>query len=368
MYTVNNDRLKETFIDLVKIPSPSWKEAGVIRYISGALAELGISCEMYPCGESHNLLARVPGSCSGKPVLLSCHMDTVVPCENVKPVVKKNRITSDGTTVLGGDDKAAIAAFIEALRVLKETNTPHVPIELLFSCAEELGLYGIKGFDMSILRSRRAFVFDSGGDIGTVITKAPYQISLEVSIRGKAAHAGMEPEKGISAIRVLALILAAIPHGRIDRETTVNAGIITGGKATNIVAEESWCKLEARSIDRAKLAAVEKRIRDIAAAIALSHNAGLRIKRRLEYPGFTMQENSPVMVMAESAVRKIGTVPKMEASGGGSDTNILNRAGIRAVNLSIGMRNVHSTKEYILVSDLIKGARLVLALIDAAGG
>lgn len=366
MHEPKRERLVETFLDLVRISSPSWRERGVIEYIASALNDLNVSYSLHPCGESHNLLARLEGEDSRAPILLSCHTDTVVPCDRVVPVVTRHRISSDGATVLGGDDKAAIASFIEALRVIREHEIPHGPVELLFSCAEEIGLYGARGFDLSLLRARYGFVFDSGGDIGSIILHAPTQISMELFVRGKAAHAGMEPEKGISAIRVLAEIISAIPHGRIDERTTVNAGIISGGKATNIVADEAYCKLEARSLDRSSLSRVEEKIRKASRSIARRHGARLRIARRLEYSGFSLKGNDAVVRIARSAIQGIGKTPVLESSGGGSDTNIFNRAGIPSVNLSVGMRRVHTTKEFIYTRDLVDAARLVLAIVENA--
>ncbi len=362
----NRDRLVATFVDLAKISSPSWKEGEVIRYISKRLDRIGVDCEKHPCGESHNLLARIPGDESRTPVLFSCHMDTVVPCENINPVVSKTKITSDGTTILGADDKAAVAAFIEALTSVRESKLPHGPLEFIFSCAEEVGLLGIKGFDIPRLRSKFAYVFDSGGEIGRVILRAPFHITLNISVTGKSAHAGMEPEKGLSAIRVISEIVTRIPHGRIDNETTVNIGIIAGGSATNIVAEEAHIELEARSLDRAKLNDVEEDIRMIVESTAREFGAKVRIKRNMEYTGFSIRESDPVVKLVRRAFSKIGIEPRFESSGGGSDTNIFNRAGVRAINLSIGMRNVHTKKEFIFIRDLVDGARLVEAIIESA--
>jgi tripeptide aminopeptidase len=367
MHEIDRQRLIGTFLDLVKIPSPSWKERAVIDYITRVLGELEIPFTLYPCGESHNLLARMNASDPGmRGIALSCHMDTVVPCDRVQPVVTPQRISSDGSTILGSDDKAAVAALIETMRILRERKLPHGPIEFLFSCAEELGLYGIKGFDLAHLDSKFAFVLDSGGRVGRIILEAPYQSTIEVFITGRAAHAGMEPEKGVSAIRVLSGILASIPHGRIDGQTTANIGLISGGKATNIVAEEAWAKIEVRSIDRKKLLSIESKISTIVKDKARAAGARARLKRRLEYSGFSLDRSSTVVRMAEEAVKSIGCKPKFESSGGGSDTNIINRAGIRAVNLSVGMMKVHTTNEYIMIRDLVDAARLTLALVAGA--
>lgn len=365
-YEIDGKRLQNTFIDLVKRPSPSWEERPIIEYLVPIFNQLGISWSLHPCGQSNNLLARIDGDPDRKTLLFSCHMDTVVPCENIRPVIRGGKISSDGKTVLGGDDKAAIAAFIEAIRVLHETGMPHGPLEFLFSCAEEIGLCGIKCFDLSILRADYAFVFDSGGDIGGIVLEAPSQLTMELFVKGRAAHAGMEPEKGVSAIRTLSEIITRIPHGRIDKYTTSNAGIISGGKATNIVAENAYCKLEVRSIKPERMRSTEARIRRTAMETVARLGAKVSITRNLEYSGFSLKETSPIVKMAAEAVRSIGKTPRFESSGGGSDTNIINRAGIKAVNLSIGMRAVHTTGEYIYMRDIVAGARLVLALIDSA--
>ncbi len=364
MIAINEKRLVDTFLDLVKISSPSWKELPVIEYIEKSTAFPGVEAMRYPCGASFNLLVRVEGTRKGAPVLFSCHTDTVKPCENVRPLLKGGKITSDGTTVLGGDDKAAVAVFVETIRALKEGDASFGPMEFLFSCAEELGLHGVKGFDFSVLKSRLAFVFDSGGDIGKIILKAPYHMSYGVTVKGKPAHAGMEPEKGISAVRVLGEMISAIPHGRIDRETTVNVGTVAGGRATNIVAELAEMAMEARSIDRKKLQNIDAKITGIIKAAAKKRGAKVKIAKTLEYSGFSLGKNDRVVKILAGAMESIGINPSYEVSGGGSDTNVINRAGIKAVNTSIGMRNVHTKKEYILIKDLVLAARLVRAIAE----
>lgn len=364
MIEINRDRLVRTFLELVKIPSPSWKEHAVIEYIEKNVAEYGAQCRRFPCGESFNLLVSVKGNRRGETGLFSCHTDTVTPCENIRPIVTEMKISSDGTTILGGDDKAAVAVFIEAIRNLKEYALPHGDLEFLFTCAEELGLYGIKGFHISKLRSKYAFVFDSGGDIGSIVLKAPFHLTYRVQVKGKSAHAGMEPEKGVSAIRALSEMIQAIPHGRIDRETTVNVGTVQGGRATNIVAENAEMALEARSLSKAKLKKIDHRIVSVMKAVARKNKVSVKIKKTMEYEGFSLSKEDRVVQIAANAVASIGIMPRFEVSGGGSDTNVINKGGIDAVNLSIGMRNVHTKKEFIKIQDLVKGAKLVHAIID----
>lgn len=361
---INKDRLIKYFSDLCKISSPSWKEEEVLNYIIKVLTKLGVDFSKHKCRESNNLLVRLKGNLRKTPVLFAAHTDTVNPCENVNPSVTNTKIQSDGTTILGADDKAAIAAFLETITYIKENNLSHGPVDFLFTCAEEIGLYGIKEFDFSLLNAKFAFVFDSGGKIGKVTLKAPYQTSFIFKIKGKAAHAGIEPENGISAIRVASEIITKIPHGRIDNETTANVGIISGGKATNIVPEETTVELEARSIDLKKLKAVEKKIEDTARTIVKKQNAKIKIHKKLEYSGYSIKQNDMIIKIVNNALDKIKIQPIYEISGGGSDTNVLNKSGIKAVNLSIGMMNVHTKKEYIYIKDLINGTRLILSIIN----
>ncbi len=364
MYAINSDRLVDTFVDLVKIPSPSWQEHKVMDYIIQRFSRLGAECIPYECDDSYNLLMRLPGSKAGTPILLSGHMDTVVPCDDVKPLIKGKKITSDGTTVLGGDDKAAIAMFIEAFEHIREQNLPHAPVEILLSCAEEMGLKGIKKFDLSLLKSKYGFVFDSGGDIGRIITEAPFHSNMTITITGKASHAGMAPEKGINAINVISEIITKLPSGRIDDETTLNVGLISGGRATNIVAEEATCCLEVRSIENKKMLAIEKEVRSIIKKTCSRYKARFKIDRTLEYEGFKISPDERIARICHDAMTRIKIKPVMLPMGGGSDTNIINKGGLRSIYLSCGMRNIHSTDEYIKISDLEKGTKLVLSIIE----
>lgn len=364
MYTINTKRLVKTFTDMAKISSPSWKEDAMRAYLKKAARGLGLAVREFPCGESGNLLLTLKGDPKRKPVLFSAHMDTVTPCDRVRPRVTATKITSDGTTILGSDDKAAIAMFIEAFRYIRETGMPHGPVEILISCAEEVGLHGIKGFDMSALKSKHAFVFDSDGSIGKIVLRAPYHSTMTITITGRAAHAGMEPERGINAINVLSEIITHLPSGRIDHETTANVGTITGGRATNIVAEKASCVLEVRSLDLKKLKAQEAAIRAVVDTTAARAGARRAIERTMEYAGFTIRPDDGIARIARSAVERAGISHQFMVSGGGSDTNVFNRAGIKAINLSAGMMKVHTTNEYIMIRDLVDGTKVVLSIVD----
>ncbi|MDA3900530.1 MAG: M20/M25/M40 family metallo-hydrolase [Spirochaetes bacterium] len=365
MYTINEKRLYRTFKSLAEISSPSMKEVEVIGFLRSFSEKNEIKFSTYPCGKSHNVMMRVKATdASRASVLFSAHTDTVTPCDSVKVIESETRFTSDGTTVLGGDDKAGIAAILEAVLSIKGSDTPHGPVELLFTCAEEIGLLGMKAMDMKAIKSEFCFVLDSGGPIGTAAIKAPYHSVIKVDVHGKAAHAGMEPEKGVSAITALAHIISALPSGRIDNETTTNIGLISGGKATNIVASDASFTLEVRSLSKSKLTALEKKIIATVKDQARSHGVKVSIDRELEYSGFCVKEGSNVLKHFEKACTRLKIKPRYEASGGGSDTNILQAAGHQAVNLSAGMAKVHTTEEYLKKSDLVKLTRLVMALIE----
>ncbi len=362
---INKNRLIKTFTDLAKIPSPSWGEEKVIRYIMNRLKILGVSGKKVKCLKSHNILAVAHGPLKkAAPILFSAHTDTVAPCHGIKPLIKRNKITSDGTTILGSDDKAAVAMFLEALEIIREHRMAHGRIEFLFSCAEEIGLFGAKNFDLSAIKAKKAFVFDSGGRVGRIIVQAPYHMTMEIFIRGRAAHAGMEPEKGINAIRVLSEIIVNIPAGRIDMDTTVNTGIISGGRATNIVPDEAFCKIEIRSMVKEKMKEMEQKVRASVKDISGKFGAKYRISGNMEYEGFSIKRDDGIVKISSEALENIGINPALHVSGGGSDTNIFNKNGIRAINLSCGMQKVHTTGEFILIKDLIDGTRLVLSLID----
>lgn len=363
---INNVRLISTFLDLVKISSPSWKEEPVIAYIEKCVKDLGYTMERQPCKNSFNLIVRVPGDSSKKPLMFASHTDTVTPCDNVNPVETATKISSDGTSILGGDDKAAVAAFIEAMRVIKEQNMSTAPVEFVFTCAEEVGLMGMKGMDFGTVKSKRAFVLDCSGSVGGIINRAPSQIIMHVEITGKAAHAGIEPEKGISAISIASEIITKLPKGRLDKETTLNVGIISGGRATNIVAEKTTVDLEMRSLDHAKLLKLEKKVLTLIKSTVKKNKAAVKIKSSIEYKGFNIPATDPVAKTVVAACSACGLKPLFMSSGGGSDTNVLNAKGIRALNLAIGMSNVHSTREFILKKDIINGCRLILAIAQNA--
>jgi tripeptide aminopeptidase len=356
---IARNRLLETFLRLVRISSPSGAEAAVAQEIAEDLSALGLSAEQDDAG---NLLVRLSGD-AREPLLLTAHLDTVRPCEQVVPIVCDGRITSDGRTILGADDKAGVAVILEVLRVLLEDALSHRPVDVLFTVREETGLEGAKACDPAWLRARMGIGLDSGGPQGTIIAAAPYEDVLDARIHGRAAHAGVNPEDGINAIVVAAEAITAMPLGRIDLETTANIGVIAGGLATNIIADLVTMQGEARSHERTKLASQTAAMVGALQQAAERHGATAEICVNRDYDGYRFDNDAPVVQLVSAAMRSLGLEPHLVATGGGSDANILNAAGISTVEISVGMADVHTCQESVVLSEMVSAAQVVLACL-----
>ena len=360
---IDQDRLLATFIDLAQIDNPSGGEESIAAYIQMLLEGLGLAVEQDPI---HNLLARVPGE--GAPLLLNAHMDSVAPCHGVRPLVADGVVRSSGDTVLGADDLAGVAAIIEGVRATLERGGPHRAAELLLTVQEEIGLAGAAAFDTAKLQARAGVTFDSGGDFGGITIAAPSQDSLHAMVIGRAAHAGVAPERGINAIVVAAQALAAMPLGRIDVETTANIGIIKGGDATNIVPERVELWGEARSHSQEKLSEQVGAMVAALEAAASAAGGSVTVDITHKYDAYHLDENMPSIKQIAAALRAIGSEPHYQVSGGGSDVNILAQRGLQIANVSVGYREIHSTGEYIAVADLEHSAELVARLLEVDAG
>jgi tripeptide aminopeptidase len=356
---INQDRLLNTFLDLVRIDNPSGEEAAIAAHVRGLLEALGLTVET---DHLHNLLARVPGE--GEPLLLNAHMDSVAPCRGVRPIVADGFVRSSGDTVLGADDLAGVAAIIEGIRTTLERGGPHRAAEILFTVQEEIGLGGATAFDTRLLTAREGFTLDAGGDFGGITIGAPSQDSLHIVVSGRAAHAGVAPEQGINAIVVAAHAVSHMPLGRIDAETTANIGIIKGGEATNIVPPQVELWGEARSHDQDKLVGQVKAMVAALEDAAREFGASVRIEVTHKYDTYRLTEDLPIVQQAAQALRAMGVEPRYEISGGGSDVNVFAQRGLSMANLSVGYRAIHSTDEYIAVADLNRAAEIVARLLD----
>jgi tripeptide aminopeptidase len=367
---VNVNRLVEQFLEFVQIDSPSFEETAFIARLRAELEALGLKAESDGTGRNGagNVLAVLPGNQEGiEPIMISLHVDTVEPGRGIRPRIEDGIIRSDGTTVLGADNKSAVAATLEAVRCLQASRLAHGDVELLFSWGEEHGLHGARAFDTSRLRSRFGFAPDGGGTLGTIVTRAPYHDTLIAEFRGRAAHAGVEPEKGISALAAAARAINRMPLGRIDAETTANLGLISGGTARNAVPEHVRVEGEARSLDRAKLERQIRLMRIALQSAARETGAEVEVKIEREYDGYTIGEDESPVRLAQAAALALGIEPRLAATGGGSDANIFNAAGLRTVVLGMGGHAFHSTQEHIAVADLGRLAALIGQIIVEAG-
>ncbi|MFZ5626876.1 MAG: M20/M25/M40 family metallo-hydrolase [Bacillota bacterium] len=368
---VNTSRLVHEFLTMVQIDSPSRQERAMADWYKARLIELGLTVEEDEAGKAingtaGNLIARLPGDGQGMPIFFSAHLDTVEPGRGIRPLIEGDIIRSAGDTILGGDDKAGLAAILEAIRIIKENNLPHGEIELVITVAEECGLLGAKQLHRQQLQSVAGFVLDAGGPVGSIVVRGPAQTKIEATIRGKAAHAGVEPEKGISAIQVAARAIDRMPLGRIDAETTANIGVIEGGKATNIIPDMVNLKGEARSLDPRKLHAQTKQMTTILEQTAQEFGAYVQLRVEDLYPEINLKPEEPVVQIASQAIRSCGLTPSLDSTGGGSDANIFIGLGLPTANLGIGMQNVHSVEEKMAISDLVKLTEVVLAIVKTA--
>jgi len=350
--------LVDLFCGMVRVDSESGNEAAFVQYARELLErELGASCELDDYG---NLVARVDGKDSSAPAVALCaHADTVKPGVGIEPIVEDGVVRSAGETILAADDKAGLAEIVEAVR----TATRRPPVDVVLTLGEEVGLLGARNLDLTKLRAKTAFVVD-GEFLQDVVIGGPTHILLDVTVVGRAAHAGMEPEKGISAIRVAAAAIARMPEGRIDEETTANAGIIEGGMIRNGVPERCTVKAECRSLDHDKALAQARAMREAFEQAAREAGATVEIDETIAYQARTIDADAPVAQTALAAVRSVGLDPVAKTITGGTDALILSNRGIDAVVLGTGVRDAHATTEHVTVSDLETGAAILRNLLE----
>lgn len=367
---MNDDRMISQFLDYVKISSPSYKEGNFAHVLRKDLEEIGFEVMIDDAGEKSgsntgNLIGYLRGNKDVEPIMFCAHMDTVTPCDNIEPIIENGVIKSSGNTILSADDKAGIVAILEGIRHIEENNIPHGDIEVVFTICEEVGLYGSKYLDYSRIKSKMLFVLDASGEIGGVNVQGPAQAQIHAKFHGKAAHAGLSPEKGINAIQVASRAIDSMSLLRIDEETTANVGTIKGGLATNIVADYVEVEFEARSLNEVKLNNQVKHMVYTLSKAAKDFDAKVDISVENSYPTFKLDKDEPILKIIENAMNKVDIPYMPKPTGGGSDTNIFNGKGLKAATLGIGMFNAHSVDEYIAVNDIIKTAELVAAIVES---
>jgi tripeptide aminopeptidase len=359
------------FLELAALPSPSGEERAVADCVRAYLRDLGLDVDEDDAGSRidssiGNLLCRVEGTGGGTPLFFCAHLDTVPPDGPVEPVLEHGVVYNGARTILGADNKAAVASMLEGTRRLVAENRPHGGIELLFTPKEEVGLRGAEAFDETRLTAHIGYVYDHAGPVGEVILGAPYQCKLDVVFRGRAAHSGMYPEEGRSAIAAAARAIADLRLGRLDEETTANVGQIKGGTARNIVPDRCRFWAEARCHDEQKLGELIEEMLETVTFAAQLGECDVETKVEPAARGYRFRRDDAPVRLAAAALERTGFQPTYGLSGGGADANVFNDRGLQCVNLANGMLDIHTPDERISVEDLERMVEVTLSLVEVA--
>jgi len=366
-----SDAALALFLELAALPSPPGEERAVADVVLQYLRDLGLDPDEDDAGAAvgstmGNIYVRLEPAAAGTPLFFCAHLDTVPPSGPLEPVVENGVVRNAGGTILGADDKSAVVTMLEAVRRVLTEGRPHAGIELIFTPKEEVGLLGVAAFDHDRLRADLGYVYDQAAPIGEIILGAPHAQAMNVTFHGRAAHSGMFPEEGRSAIQAAAKAIADLRLGRIDEETTANVGTISGGTAGNIVPE--WCSFlaEARAHDERRLADLVQEMLDVFSFAATSCDCEVETEARKDYRGYRFKRDDDVVVLAAAALARCGYEPTYALSGGAADANVFNERGRRCVNLANGMTDIHTPDERIAVEDLGRMIDVTLALLDEA--
>ena len=361
----------ELFVELARVPSPPGQERAVADQVVEYLRSLALSVDEDDAGARidstiGNLLCRIESTGEGTPLFFCAHLDTVPPEGPIEPVVDDGIVRNSGGTILGADNKAAVASMLEATRRIVAENRSHGGIELVFTPKEEVGLRGAAAFDQGRLRAKLGYVYDHAGPIGEVILGAPYQCKLDASFHGRAAHSGMFPEEGRSAIAAAARAIADLRLGRLDDETTANVGELHGGRARNIVPERCFFTAEARSHDEGKLGELVQEMLETITFAAQLGDCDVETQVDPSARGYRFKRDDPPVRLAAAALERSGIRPSYGLSGGGADANVFNERGLQCLNLANGMTDIHTPDERIAVADLERMVDVTLALVEVA--
>lgn len=373
---LNKERLIKEFEELVALPCESKKEKKVAELVKAKLQQLGVeyyqdNVNLKTGGECGNVIAFLPSNVQhlAKPIFFEAHLDSVSPCTGTKVIRKNGILYSDGTTVLGGDDKVGVASMLEAITAIKEDNLQHGDVQFLFTVSEEIGCFGAKYCDTKKIKAEFGYCLDTEGQLGDIVYAAPKQYEIWVKVLGKTAHGGAEPEKGINAVMLASKALSALPkYGRIDAETTMNIGVIKGGTAHNIVPAECEFVIDMRSLNDTKLERLKDETIEIIKKSVSASGGKTEIQVDNSCPGAVVAENHPCVALASAAAKNLGAKEiHLQKSGGCSDGNFYCGMGFPTVVLGTGMSNIHTTEEYLKEEDLFNAARWVYEIVRLAG-
>ena len=364
--------LLDHFLELCAVPSPSGRERRVADLVGEYLSDLGLEWDEDDTaaeleGEAGSIFCRLPAtSGGGTPLFLCAHTDTVPPEGPIEPVVDDGVVRNGAGTILGSDNKAAVVVMLEAVRRILDERRPHGGIELVFTPQEEVSLRGVAAFDQTRLVAKTGFVYDQGAAIGEIVLGSPHGRLLDFRFHGRAAHAGMAPEEGRSAVAAAARAIADFRLGRVDEETSANVGVISGGTARNVVPERCSFQAEVRSHDERKATELVREMLETAAYAASLADCEVESEVRPSFPGYRFRESDPVVRLAAEALSACGFEPSYALSGGGADANVFNARGLSCLNLANGMMEIHTPDEHIAVADLEAMVEVTLALVERA--
>lgn len=365
------DVVKE-FMTLASLNSHSRREGPVADYLVGRFRDLGLDPVVDGSApetgsDTGNIIVRVPGNAPGPTVMLCAHMDTIGSTEGLVPVLRDGVVYSSGETVLGADDKGGIAIIVAALAELLAGGLPYPDIEVVLTTQEEVGLVGAKHLRAE-LKAAFGYTLDGDGPVGNIVHQTPTKVDLDFILEGRSAHAGICPEEGINAIVTAATAISRLRTGRIDRQTTSNVGLISGGKIRNMVADRAEVFMEVRSTNPAGLEAEVQAAVGTFQEVASSAGAVLTIRKNIPFEAFTLDVSDPVLANAFAAAHSLGIEPRLWPSGGGMDANVFNLRGLPCAGLGIGIEAAHSPQEHIAAAQLELGVKFVEALLKEAVG
>ena len=370
---INEGRLKSTFIELVGVPCPSCDEKQEANLLVKKLQELGMEPKVDRAGEQCGgttgnvwgfLKGDVPGALR---LFFEAHMDSVAPTTGTNVIEKDGVLYSDGTTTLGGDDKSGVAAVLEAMQCIIENDLPHGDIQVCFTIGEETGSYGVRYMDKTMIQADAGYCMDCGGHPGAIFNASPKAINLKLKVKGKSAHAGLEPEKGINAIMLAADALHALPaYGRIDEETTLSVDMIDGGLAPNIVPEACEIVIDMRCPNQTKLERLKNETVEIFRNVVEAKGGAVEVAVKEVAPGVNLNTDHATVKLAATAAEKLGFPVSTGFTGGCSDANFLCGMGLPTVLLATGMDKIHTTEERLALEDLYNAASWVLGIVEEA--
>lgn len=354
---LNHERMTALFMEMARIESGSENEAAMCAFVAKQLRDLGAEvvtiddASKQIGGTGGNVFARFKGTVDAPPLLLNAHLDTVYSTQNIQLIRDAHEIRTDGSTILGADNKAGVAIILEVIRTLKERNLPHPPLEVVFSIREEKGLLGAKAFDTSLLKARTGLVVDGREDPSALFVQSPTHWKFEVVFHGKAAHAGAEPEKGRNAIAMAAKAIAQMQWGRLDAETTANVGVIEGGQAMNVVPDRVKLIGEFRSFDSARVKALTERWKALCEQVAQESEGTVEVNFNQTFEAIRLAPDAPIVQAAVAGLKAVGIEPRLERTGGGSDANAFALKGIQCLVFPTGADRIHTPQERLILKN-----------------